>query len=169
MGARQDYRSTLNAHLLPANPLARVEKHPIRPSGDIQVFPKSGKVRAVPLAPDVASSLAALGRREHWTGDDDLVFVGESGDHLNGSALRRRYKTALTAAGLRPLRFHDLRHTFGTRMIAKVDYADRMAMPIRPVVGDRRRGAGCRLVRPTGWAGACLSGGGGARSARSLG
>lgn len=24
-------------------------------------------------------------------------------------------------AGLRPLRFHDLRHTFGTRMIAKAD------------------------------------------------
>jgi integrase len=25
------------------------------------------------------------------------------------------------AAGIRPLRFHDLRHTFGTRMIAKAD------------------------------------------------
>jgi integrase len=35
--------------------------------------------------------------------------------------LRRRYKAALAAAGLRPLRFHDLRHTFGTRMIAKAD------------------------------------------------
>jgi len=28
---------------------------------------------------------------------------------------------ALRRAGLRPLRFHDLRHTFGTRMIAKAD------------------------------------------------
>ncbi len=28
---------------------------------------------------------------------------------------------ALERAGLRPLRFHDLRHTFGTRMIAKAD------------------------------------------------
>ncbi len=37
------------------------------------------------------------------------------------SALRRRYKTALAAAGLRPLRFPDLSHTFGTRMIAKAD------------------------------------------------
>ena len=34
---------------------------------------------------------------------------------------RRRYKAALKRAGLRPLRFHDLRHTFGTRMIAKAD------------------------------------------------
>lgn len=83
--------------------------------------PKSGKIRAVPMAPDVASGLAQLGRREHWVGDDDLVFPGETGDYLDGSALRRRYKAALRVAGLRPLRFHDLRHTFGTRMIAKAD------------------------------------------------
>jgi integrase len=83
--------------------------------------PKSGKVRAVPMAPDVAAALAQLGRREHWVGDDDLVFVGEAGGYLDGSALRRRYKAALAVAGLRPLRFHDLRHTFGTRMIAKAD------------------------------------------------
>ena len=37
------------------------------------------------------------------------------------SALRRRYKAALEEASLRSLRFHDLRHTFGTRMIAKAD------------------------------------------------
>jgi integrase len=168
---------------VPVNPLARVEKHPMRPSGDIRVFspeevwalvraaaseqdaavyltaaftglrmgellalrwrdvdfagstirvraswagralttPKSGKVRAVPMAPGVAGALARLGRRENWVGEDDLVFAGEGGDHLDGSALRRRYKAGLTAASLRPLRFHDLRHTFGTRMIAKAD------------------------------------------------
>ncbi len=83
--------------------------------------PRSGKVRAVPLAPDVAEALAKLGAREDWVGDDDLVFVGETGGYLDGSALRRRYKVALDAAGLRRLRFHDLRHTFGTRMIAKTD------------------------------------------------
>jgi len=83
--------------------------------------PKSGKVRGVPLAPDVAAALAQLGRRRDWVEDDDLVFVGETGSYLDGSALRRRYKTALVVAGLRALRFHDLRHTFGTRMIAKAD------------------------------------------------
>jgi len=83
--------------------------------------PKSGKVRAVPMAPDVATALAQLGRREHWVGEDDLVFSGVAGGYLDGSALRRRYKAALAAADLRPLRFHDLRHTFGTRMIAKAD------------------------------------------------
>jgi integrase len=83
--------------------------------------PKSGKVRAVPLAPDVASALAKLGDREDWVGDDDLVFAGELGGYLDGSALRRRYKLALEAAALRRLRFHDLRHTFGTRMIGLAD------------------------------------------------
>lgn len=83
--------------------------------------PKSGKVRAVPLAPAVAAALAPLSQRQDWVGDDDLIFVGAAGGYLDGSALRRRYKAALAAAGLRSLCFHDLRHTFGTRMIAKAD------------------------------------------------
>ena len=83
--------------------------------------PKSCKVRSVPVAPDVAEALARLGARDQFTSDDDLVFVGEAGGFLDGSALRRRYDAALARAGLRRLRFHDLRHTFGTRMIAKAD------------------------------------------------
>jgi integrase len=90
-------------------------------SAGVVTSPKSGKVRSVPLAPDVAAALARLGQRQFWTGDDELVFVGEVGGFLDGSALRRRYKEALKRAGLRSLRFHDLRHTFGTRMIAKAD------------------------------------------------
>ena len=82
--------------------------------------PKSGKVRSVPMAPDVATALAKLGDRGETTGDDDLVFIGEDG-YLDGSALRRRYDAALKRAGLRRLRFHDLRHTFGTRMIGQAD------------------------------------------------
>ena len=58
---------------------------------------------------------------ERFTGDDDFVFAGESGLPLDGDALSSRYRDALARAGLRPLRFHDLRHTFGTRMIAKAD------------------------------------------------
>jgi integrase len=49
------------------------------------------------------------------------VFVGENGAILDGSALRRRFKAALKRASLRALRFHDLRHTFGSRMIAEAD------------------------------------------------
>ena len=83
--------------------------------------PKSGKVRSVPMAPDVAEALARLGRPPNWVGDDDLAFPSVAGDYLDGSALRRRYTAVPARAGLRALRFHDLRHTFGTRMIAKAD------------------------------------------------
>src|SRR4051794_30175002 len=83
--------------------------------------PKSGKVRSVPMAPEVAEALARLGQRERFVGPDDLAFVGQVGGHLDASALLRRYRAALRGAGLRPLRFHDLRHTFGTRVIGEVD------------------------------------------------
>ncbi len=39
------------------------------------------------------------------------------GTYMDGSALRRRYVAALRRTGLRVLRFHDLRHTFGTLAI----------------------------------------------------
>ncbi len=80
--------------------------------------PKSGKMRSVPMAPDVAAALARLTRRPLWTADDDQVFPGTTGGYLDASTLYRRYKAALKRAGLRDLRFHDLRHTFGTQVIA---------------------------------------------------
>ena len=76
--------------------------------------PKSGKGRAIPMIEPVARTLARLRKRDHMTGPDDLVLPGPLGGYLDDSALRRRYKTARDDAGLRPLRFHDLRHTFGT-------------------------------------------------------
>lgn len=41
-------------------------------------------------------------------------LTGERGEYLDGSAVRRRCKQALTAVKLRRLRLHDLRHTFGS-------------------------------------------------------
>jgi integrase len=49
------------------------------------------------------------------------VFAGDLGKHLDASALRDRYKAALDRAGLRRLRFHDLRHTFGTLAVRKAE------------------------------------------------
>ncbi len=97
------------------------ERQAIRVQGNYAhgevVTPKSGHGRAVPMVPEVAQVLARLDQREHFTGRDDVVFAGEAGDHLDGSALRWRFKTAVELAGLPPLRFHDLRHTFGSLAI----------------------------------------------------
>jgi integrase len=76
--------------------------------------PKSGLARTVPMADQVVSTLKAQKRRLGRTTRDGLVFPGERGEYLDGSALRRRSKKALEKAKLRPLRFHDLRHTFGS-------------------------------------------------------
>ncbi len=83
--------------------------------------PKSGKGRAMPIVEQLAGTLARLRRRDEMTGPDDLVFPGPLGGYLDDSALRRRYKTARDSARLRPLRFHDLRHTFGTHAIRTAD------------------------------------------------
>jgi integrase len=68
----------------------------------------------------VVDALAALKERERFTDEDDLVFTRE-GEHLNHFDLRRRYYAALERAGLRRLRFHDLRHAFGSAAITKLD------------------------------------------------
>ncbi len=84
------------------------------------VTPKSGKIRTLPMVPDVAEALARLGQREHFSADEDPVFAGPGGGHLDASALRRRYTAAVRRAGLRPLPFHSLRHYFGSMAVNRV-------------------------------------------------
>jgi integrase len=76
--------------------------------------PKSGLARTVPMAEQVLATLEAQRRRLADADREALVFPDTRGVYLDGSALRRRYKSALKTAELRPLRFHDLRHTFGS-------------------------------------------------------
>jgi integrase len=81
------------------------------------VTPKSGKVRSVPMVPDLCHALAELRERELFISDDDPVFIGVAGGHLDASALRRRYTAATRRAGLRTLPFHSLRHHFGSTAV----------------------------------------------------
>jgi integrase len=83
--------------------------------------PKSGKPRSVPMVREVAAALARIGQRERFTGEGDLVFAGAAGGHLDSKDVRAEYKAALARAGLRNLRFHDLRHTFGTRAVEQAE------------------------------------------------
>jgi integrase len=88
-------------------------------SAGVESSTKSGRVRRVPLADQAASALDRMSRREHFTSPDDPVFCNAFGRPLDGSALRRRYKRGQVGAGARPLRFHDLRHTFGSLLAAR--------------------------------------------------
>jgi integrase len=77
---------------------------------------KSGKARSVPMAEDVAMALARLRNRERFTADADLVFPDWKGTPQYHGDLRSRFYSALERAQLPRVRFHDLRHTFGTMM-----------------------------------------------------
>jgi integrase len=76
--------------------------------------PKSDAARTVPVAREVAEAL-----RKHCADAlvrpaEALVFVGRHGSHVDAKAFRRRYYEALDRGGLKRIRIHDLRHTFGT-------------------------------------------------------
>jgi integrase len=91
--------------------------------------PKCGRVRSVPMVAQVSEALARLGQREHFTGEDDLVFPNEVGEVENDTLLRRRYMRARKAAGLpASLRFHDLRHVFGSTAVRTFPLSDVQAM-----------------------------------------
>ena len=88
-------------------------------SGDTEVrSTKSRRAREVPLPDQAAAALDRLSRRGEFTGPDDYVFASRLGRRLDPSALRRRFERARDAARLEPLRFHALRHTYGSLLVA---------------------------------------------------
>jgi integrase len=87
-------------------------------SAGVESGTKGGRVRHVPLVPQAAESLERLRERGDFTAPDELVFCTWRGLALDPSALVARFKRARNAAGLRPLRFHDLRHTYGSLLAA---------------------------------------------------
>lgn len=82
--------------------------------------PKSRRSsRDVPMADRTAGELHRHFHRSAYTTDLDLVFCHpQTGKPYDASKLRVRFKAALKEAGVREVRFQDLRHTFGTRMAA---------------------------------------------------
>jgi integrase len=105
-----------------ANSLIHVERGFTDEGGED--LPKSYRVRSVPMMPQVALALTKLRTREYFTGDDELVFASAVGKVLDYDRLARRYRAAQQRAGLRPLRFHDLRHSFATMAVRQFPITD---------------------------------------------
>lgn len=75
--------------------------------------------RSVPLADRLVAELDAWSKRSVYTGQDDLVFAHpELGTHLDRTKVTKRFQQACADAGVRVITFHELRHTFATRMAA---------------------------------------------------
>ena len=70
---------------------------------------KNGEARTVPLSSSAVAELRSLPRALH--GD---VFAG-----ITREAVKRSYMRAIRRAGIKDLRFHDLRHEATTRMFEK--------------------------------------------------
>jgi integrase len=64
---------------------------------------------------------------------------------MDGSALYRRYLEIQKAAGVRALRFHDLRHTFGTQAIASGAHVN----DVKEWMGHRHLSTTMRYVHPS--------------------
>lgn len=82
--------------------------------------PKSRRsVRAIPLSSRLIAELDAHHRQTAWNQDHDLVLAHpHTGRPLDRVRLLIHFKAALERANVRPVRIHDLRHTFATTVAA---------------------------------------------------
>ena len=83
--------------------------------------PRSRAARAAPCRSPPGSPTSSRAHYEQtpYRDEADLVFAHpDIGGVLDPSKLRKRFLACARRAGVRPVRFHDLRHTFGTQMAA---------------------------------------------------
>ena len=90
-------------------------------SSTIELSPKSGNLRVVPLADQALTALDRQSRRANFTAPDDYVFASLTGERPDPSALRRRYNRARDVAAAPALPIHALRHTAASLLVRKLD------------------------------------------------
>jgi site-specific recombinase XerD len=76
---------------------------------------KNGERRTVPVNQTVTALLKE--RAKVRLLKTELVFPSRTGTPLDPNHLRRALRIAITRAGLQDVHFHDLRHTFATRLV----------------------------------------------------
>lgn len=85
--------------------------------------PKNHQRRQVDMSAQLAFELEDLRRRERarWLKEGkslpDPVFASEAGTRLDEANVRHLFRRILTKAGMRLIRFHDLRHTYASLLI----------------------------------------------------
>lgn len=116
--------------------VVRVRRQLLRAGGRLQLGPvKTAAGRCeLPLlgiARDVLVSHAdmqVIGTQHEWT-EHDLVFTTSSGRPVEPANLVRSFQRITEAAGMRPIRLHDLRHTTAT-LLKDLGVAPRDTMEI---------------------------------------
>ncbi len=76
--------------------------------------PKNGEVRTIPLNIKAHEVLESKGNMRPISG---YVFHSKTGTKISGNNLRRAFNEAVKRSGIEHVRFHDLRHTFATRLV----------------------------------------------------
>lgn len=75
--------------------------------------------RSVPMTDRLSLELKKWRLRTVFGEDDELVFAHpDLGKPLDRTKVTRRFRAACVEAGVRKIRFHDLRHTFATTLAA---------------------------------------------------
>lgn len=98
-----------------------------RVHGDKEVITKTPKsqsgVRDIPIGSHVLTILRKAKLEYQWKAnragfkDDDYVIHKEDGTPYHPDSLTQKWERFIVAQGLRPVRFHDLRHSYATAML----------------------------------------------------
>jgi integrase len=78
--------------------------------------PKSGRERFVPMSPELEAALKAIRGLQHLQGG--FVFTHGDGKPYSLDQLHERLRGACRRAGVREVRWHDLRRSFASQLIA---------------------------------------------------